>query len=317
MPPKQIESIELRDQPGWITFSIDGKYAYPSTGDVIDARVAQDRGPADRRGKPAGAERKNDRNPPAAARSSARRSVRPGRVPNCQDPAVHSAAAGYGLKHAAAAVPTSSVRPPVNYTEVSRPTPTIPLVKSHRSRSYERSRPPRHLASRVFAEHRPVAAATALTSMVVPKVHAAEDNTIQRGAGRLRRARRRRGRQRAAVAERPDQAGRHGRRLSRTARRGATTALKRAAQRASGRARGPQVHRLRRLPEGDGLPAAGRRRNLCHAAGLPLGAFHLCDPKGPQRLHGKAGHGRRPDLAQDAGPGGRSRRKRTSRSASA
>jgi DNA-binding beta-propeller fold protein YncE len=26
----------LRDQPGWITFSLDGKYAYPSTGEVID-----------------------------------------------------------------------------------------------------------------------------------------------------------------------------------------------------------------------------------------------------------------------------------------
>jgi len=36
MPPKQVESIELRDEPGWITFSIDGKYAYPSTGDVIE-----------------------------------------------------------------------------------------------------------------------------------------------------------------------------------------------------------------------------------------------------------------------------------------
>jgi hypothetical protein len=36
MPPKQITSIEVRDQPGWITFSMDGKYAYPSTGDVID-----------------------------------------------------------------------------------------------------------------------------------------------------------------------------------------------------------------------------------------------------------------------------------------
>jgi DNA-binding beta-propeller fold protein YncE len=36
MPPKQVASIELRDQPGWISFSIDGRYAYPSTGDVID-----------------------------------------------------------------------------------------------------------------------------------------------------------------------------------------------------------------------------------------------------------------------------------------
>ena len=37
-PPKQLASIETRDQPGWITFSIDGKYAYPSTGDVIDVK---------------------------------------------------------------------------------------------------------------------------------------------------------------------------------------------------------------------------------------------------------------------------------------
>jgi hypothetical protein len=35
-PPKQVESIRVRDEPGWITFSIDGEYAWPSTGDVID-----------------------------------------------------------------------------------------------------------------------------------------------------------------------------------------------------------------------------------------------------------------------------------------
>ena len=29
-------SIALRDQPGWIMFSLDGKYAFPSTGEVID-----------------------------------------------------------------------------------------------------------------------------------------------------------------------------------------------------------------------------------------------------------------------------------------
>jgi hypothetical protein len=39
MPPNQVASIVLRDQPGWITFSIDGRYAYPSTGDVIDTRT--------------------------------------------------------------------------------------------------------------------------------------------------------------------------------------------------------------------------------------------------------------------------------------
>jgi hypothetical protein len=36
MPPRQMQSIELHDQPGWITFSIDGRYAYPSSGEVID-----------------------------------------------------------------------------------------------------------------------------------------------------------------------------------------------------------------------------------------------------------------------------------------
>jgi hypothetical protein len=36
LPPKQIASITVREQPGWVTFSIDGRYAYPSTGGVID-----------------------------------------------------------------------------------------------------------------------------------------------------------------------------------------------------------------------------------------------------------------------------------------
>ncbi len=35
-PPKQVQSIKVRDEPGWITFSLDGKLAYPSTGEVID-----------------------------------------------------------------------------------------------------------------------------------------------------------------------------------------------------------------------------------------------------------------------------------------
>lgn len=37
-PPRQLESIALRDEPGWVTFSIDGDFAYPSTGEVIDAK---------------------------------------------------------------------------------------------------------------------------------------------------------------------------------------------------------------------------------------------------------------------------------------
>ena len=34
----QKHSIALKDQPGWITFSLDGKFAYPSTGEVIDTK---------------------------------------------------------------------------------------------------------------------------------------------------------------------------------------------------------------------------------------------------------------------------------------
>lgn len=40
-PPKQVTSIQLRDEPGWVTFSLDGKYAYPSTGEVIDPKTKQ------------------------------------------------------------------------------------------------------------------------------------------------------------------------------------------------------------------------------------------------------------------------------------
>ncbi len=35
-PARQTASIAVRDEPGWVTFSIDGHFAYPSTGDVID-----------------------------------------------------------------------------------------------------------------------------------------------------------------------------------------------------------------------------------------------------------------------------------------
>lgn len=36
MPPKQKQTVKLNDFPGWISFSMDGKYAYASTGDIID-----------------------------------------------------------------------------------------------------------------------------------------------------------------------------------------------------------------------------------------------------------------------------------------
>ncbi|HEV3078849.1 MAG TPA: hypothetical protein VGY66_03695 [Gemmataceae bacterium] len=39
LPPRQTASIALREQPGWITFSIDGRHAYPSTGEIIDTQT--------------------------------------------------------------------------------------------------------------------------------------------------------------------------------------------------------------------------------------------------------------------------------------
>ena len=36
MPPKQIASIPQRDCVGWLSFSMDGKVAYSSTGEIID-----------------------------------------------------------------------------------------------------------------------------------------------------------------------------------------------------------------------------------------------------------------------------------------
>lgn len=41
MPPRQTASIALREQPGWITFSIDGQFALPSTGEIIDAKTKE------------------------------------------------------------------------------------------------------------------------------------------------------------------------------------------------------------------------------------------------------------------------------------
>jgi len=37
-PPKQVASVKTREEPGWITFTRDGQFAYPSTLDVIDVK---------------------------------------------------------------------------------------------------------------------------------------------------------------------------------------------------------------------------------------------------------------------------------------
>jgi len=40
MPPKYLQSVgPLIDDPGWVTFTIRGDYAYPSTGEVVDPKT--------------------------------------------------------------------------------------------------------------------------------------------------------------------------------------------------------------------------------------------------------------------------------------
>jgi len=38
-PYQQLTTIPVQDMPGWISFSIDGKFAYPSSGEVIDVKT--------------------------------------------------------------------------------------------------------------------------------------------------------------------------------------------------------------------------------------------------------------------------------------
>lgn len=52
-PPALKTSVKVRDEPGWVTFTLKGDLAYPSTGDVIDtasktitARLADEKGQA-------------------------------------------------------------------------------------------------------------------------------------------------------------------------------------------------------------------------------------------------------------------------------
>ena len=46
-PPRQVAAVGIvgrlvdAQAPGWVTFSIDGRYVYPSTGDVIDAATRE------------------------------------------------------------------------------------------------------------------------------------------------------------------------------------------------------------------------------------------------------------------------------------
>jgi DNA-binding beta-propeller fold protein YncE len=37
--PRLVATIKVRDQPGWITWSLDGRHVWPSTGEIIDAKT--------------------------------------------------------------------------------------------------------------------------------------------------------------------------------------------------------------------------------------------------------------------------------------
>jgi hypothetical protein len=41
MPPKPVTSIKTRDLPGWISFTMDGRHALPSTGEIFDVKTRQ------------------------------------------------------------------------------------------------------------------------------------------------------------------------------------------------------------------------------------------------------------------------------------
>ncbi len=41
LPPTKLTDIQVRDEPGWVTFSMDGTLAWPSTGEVIDVQTRQ------------------------------------------------------------------------------------------------------------------------------------------------------------------------------------------------------------------------------------------------------------------------------------
>ena len=41
MPPRQMTSIQMRDQPYWLTWSADGSWVYASSGDIIDAETKE------------------------------------------------------------------------------------------------------------------------------------------------------------------------------------------------------------------------------------------------------------------------------------
>ena len=56
--PRLTHSLALRDQPGWVTFTLDGRWAIPSTGEIVDTRTKRIAHTlADERGLPVASEK--------------------------------------------------------------------------------------------------------------------------------------------------------------------------------------------------------------------------------------------------------------------
>ena len=158
-----------------------------------------------------------------------------------------------------------------------------------------------------------LAAASALAGVAIPHVHAGEDNTIRlaivgcggRGTGAVGNA--------LSVPGEHGQADRHGRPVPGSPRRLVQAAQGPVRAQARRPAR-PAIPGLRRVPQGDRLPEAGRRRAPDHARRVPADTPGIRRGEGGERLHGedlRPRPGRR-----EAGPRapGRRPRRRTSRS---
>ena len=133
------------------------------------------------------------------------------------------------------------------------------------------------------------------------------------GPDRMRRARKRGGRQCHELAFRTGRAVCHGRRRRRPADRGPQSPL-RAVRRPGRRAQGTTIRRLRRLQESHRLPRPQRRGHGDQFCLRPLPAAGVRREEGGERLHGEIVRARRAGLAAVDPVPARKPRRRTSRS---
>ena len=145
-----------------------------------------------------------------------------------------------------------------------------------------------------------IAAASALAGVAIPRVHAGEDNTIRlaligsgdRGSGAVGNALAAKGGPAKLVAMAdlfPDRLEASYKALS-------------GARRQDRRAKGSPIPGLRRLPQGDRLPAPRRHGPLDHARRVPGNAPRLRRAEGRERVHGEDVRARSGRRAADPPP---------------